>query len=162
MAAPFPEAILVVDRPPILEIFGRSKASVPFGLAVVCIDGTPSRLVAALKRGFRAGHRAAILYVHDAATVIYPFAIEPLATLLKHRGSEPIVYRDLGLPPLGANPRRFRDPMLPTADPIFHLEAIPAAALVRYCVESARRLVRAAAIAATSTLSDRGDRRRAR
>ncbi len=105
---------------------------------MVCIDGTP-RPVAWLQRGFREGRRAPVLYLHDAATVVYPFAIEPLATLVRHQGDAPLAYRDLGLPPLGASARRFGAPVstLPTDELILELEAIPPATLLRYCARSA-------------------------
>jgi hypothetical protein len=135
----FPEAILMVDRREVLELFVAMAAS---GLeapnfAVVCIDGSPAPLVARLARGFEEGLRAPVLYLHDAACVIYPFAIEPLATLVRHRKEEePMPFRDLGLAPLGASARRFGDPTLPSDDPILELEAIPPATLARYVARS--------------------------
>jgi hypothetical protein len=135
-----PKALLLVDRPAIVNLFAASGAVSFAELAVVCVDGTPAPVVAWLERAFQAGHRAPVLYLHDAATVVYPFTLEPFATLLRHRGDGPVVYRDLGLPPLGATGRRFRDPRLPSEELILDLEAIPPATLVRYCAEAARRL----------------------
>ena len=43
----------------------------------------------------------AVLYLHDSTTVVYPFALEPVATLLHHGAGAPFVYADIGLPPLG-------------------------------------------------------------
>jgi hypothetical protein len=146
----FPEAVLLVDRPAIVELFVPSKAVASGRLAVVCIDGSPSSTVDWIRRGIRGGCRAPVLYVHDAATVIYPFAVEPIASMLEHGGAESLVYVDLGLPPLGATARRFGDPSLPRDAVLRELAAIPAATLVRYCTESARRVA-----------SDGGDRRRA-
>jgi hypothetical protein len=137
----FPEAVLLVDRPAIRDVLTASGGIAPALLTVVCIDGTPSPVVAWLQRGFREGRRAPVLYLHDAATVVYPFTLEPLATRVAHRGSEPVAYADLGLPPLGATARRFADPTLPGDEPIFELEAIPPATLLRYCAKSAKSLV---------------------
>jgi hypothetical protein len=129
--------VLLVDRPAIVEIFAAAGVSTST-LAVTCIDGTPRALVTRLTRAFRSGERAAVLYLHDSATIIYPFTFEPIATLVASRSS--IIYRDLGLPPLGTSARRFGDPTL-GGDPIRELAAIPPAALVRYCVGAARSLV---------------------
>ena len=139
----FPEAVLLVDRPVIRDLLAASRVIAPACLTVVCIDGTPSTVVAWLQRGFRAGQRAPVLYLHDAATVVYPFTLEPLVTRVAHRGSEPVGYADLGLPPLGATARRFDDPTLPGDEPIFELEAIPPRTLLRYCTRAATRLVSA-------------------
>jgi hypothetical protein len=139
----FPEAVLLVDRREVLELFeamARATALTTPNLAVACIDGRPAPLVARLARGFEEGLRAPVFYLHDAATVIYPFAVEPLATLVRHRKDKPMAYRDLGLAPLGASARRFGDPTLPTAEPLLELEAIPPASLARYvarCIASA-------------------------
>ena len=151
-----PAAVLLVDRPAIVGTFMASGVSGSQRLAVVCIDGSPAPVVAALKRGLRAGHRAPVLYIHDAGTVIYPFSVEPLATILER--SDPLAYADLGLAPLGTTARRFGDPKLPPGELLFDLEAIPPAALVRYCSEAARRLVPTA----SARLTESGDRRRAR
>jgi hypothetical protein len=148
----FPEAVLLVDRPALVELFATSEEVSSGRLAVVCIDGSPSSTVDWLRRGIGAGRRAPVLYVHDAATVIYPFAVEPVASMLEQGGAEALAYVDLGLPPLGATARRFGDPTLPRDAVLRELAAIPPATLVRYCTESARRLAP----------SDGGDRRRAR
>lgn len=136
-----PRAVILVDRAPILDLFVASGRIPLARVAVVCLDGAPSPVVAWLRRGFEAGRRVPFVYLHDAATVVYPFAMEPLATLVRRRGEEPLVYRDLGLPPLGANARRFDDPALPPAEPIRELEALPPATLVRFGALSAQRLV---------------------
>jgi hypothetical protein len=138
----FPEAILMVDRREVVELFAAmadSGVAAP-SLAVVCIDGSPAPLVARLAHGFEEGLRAPVLYLHDATCVIYPFAIEPLATLVRRRKEEPMPYRDLGLAPLGASTRRFGDPTLPSDESILELEAIPPATLARYCARSVARL----------------------
>jgi hypothetical protein len=132
----------MVDRPATLARLAKTDAIARAGIDVVCIDGTPRSLVARLVRGFRAGLRAPVLYLHDAASVVYPFAIEPLATLVHLHGGEPLVYRDLGLPPLGATARRFGDPALRKEEPILELKAIPPTTLARYCVRSVSSLVR--------------------
>ena len=149
----FPEAVLLVDRPAIAKLFDSSDAVIAGRLAVVCADGSPSAVVAMLQRGFRAGERASLLYVHDATTVLYPFAFEPLASLVEHRGSEPIDYVDLGLPPLGTSGRRFGDPAVAPGALVFELAAIPPATLVRYCTEAAAR-------AAAERVTRGGDPRR--
>jgi hypothetical protein len=144
--------VLLVDRPAILELclaLARAGASELRGLAVVCIDGSPAPVVARLVKRIRAGAggghhrdrwRPPVLYLHDAATVVYPFAIEPLATLVACVGDAPVVYRDLGLPPLGAAARRFGDPTLPRDEAVLHLEAIPTGTLARYCARSVAAL----------------------
>ena len=151
-----PEAILLVDRPAIVDVFLESAAP---RLAVVSVDGSPAAVVDWLKAWFRAGHRAPVLYVHDAATIVYPFVIEPIATLVEAQEGEPIAYLDLGLSPLGTSARRFRDPSLPRNEPIVRLDAIPPATLVRYCSEAARRMVSAQAV--RSLVTDHADPRRA-
>lgn len=137
----FPKAVLMVDRPAILDLFVASGMIAVARLAVVCVDGSPSPVVAWLQRGFKAGRRVPLVYLHDSASVLYPFAVEPLATLIRSRGDEPLVYRDLGLPPRGANARRFDDPVLPADEPIVDLEALPPATLVRFGAVAALRLV---------------------
>jgi hypothetical protein len=132
-----PKAVLLVDRRAVLDLFEAMEETASAGLAVVCADGSPSPVVARLARSFEAGLRAPVLYLHDAATVVYPFLLEPLATLVRCAGDAPIVYRDLGLPPLGAPARRFGDPTLPDDEPILDLEAVPPAALVRYAARAA-------------------------
>ncbi len=131
-----PRAVLLVDRPAILGLFLALRGERAPGVAVVCIDGTPAPVVERLAQGFREGLRLPVLYLHDAATIVYPFALEPLATLVRSQGSEAIVYRDLGLPPLGAPARRFGDPSLPADALLVDLEEIPPAALVRYAARA--------------------------
>jgi hypothetical protein len=131
--------VLLVDRAAILDLLAAMAADGSHaltGTAVVCIDGSPAPLVARLVQRFRGGWSLPVLYLHDAATVVYPFAIEPLATLVSQQGERSIVYRDLGLPPLGASARRFRDPALSPDEPILHLEEIPPLALARYCAKA--------------------------
>jgi hypothetical protein len=131
--------LLLVDRPPIRHLLAKAEAIASHGIAVVCADGTPRPLVTRLTREIRAGRRVAVLYLHDASTILYPFSIEPIATLVaESREGERLAYLDLGLPPLGASPERFGS-TLPDA-PIFELAAIPAAALVRYCLAAASSL----------------------
>jgi len=137
----FPRAVLLVDRPAILDLFVACGAIAASRLAVVCLDGSPSTVVEWLRRGFEAGRRVPFVFLHDAASVVYPFTREPLATLVEHRGRVPLVYRDLGLPPLGASTRRFDDPGLPADERIFELEALPPATLVRFATLAAQRLV---------------------
>ena len=132
-----PRAVLLVDRPVVRDLLRATEAIAKAGVAVVCVDGTPSPVVAWLTRELDAGLRAPVLYLHDAATVLYPFTIEPLASLVRHRDGRPIVYRDLGLPPLGATARRFADPSLLGDEPILELEAIPPATLARYVEQAA-------------------------
>jgi hypothetical protein len=136
----FPRAILLVDRPAILDLFVASGALAATRLAIVCIDGRPGHVIAWLRRGLRAGRRAPVLYLHDAATVAYPFAFEPLATAVRH-GGEPLRFRDLGLLPTGVSSRRFRDPSLPAGEVVRDLEAVHPATLVAYAVRRALRVV---------------------
>jgi hypothetical protein len=131
-------AVLLVDRPSILALLRDADALE--GAAIVCIDGRPAPLVTRLAQRFREGFRAPVLYLHDAATVVYPFAVEPLATLVREAGGAPIVYRDLGLPPLGASARRFGDPTMARDQPVLKLEAIPPATLARYCARAVAAL----------------------
>jgi len=96
----FPAAILLVDRPELVDLFAASGVLVQARLAVVCLDGSPAAVIDWLRRGLRAGRRAPIGYLHDAATVVYPFLYEPLKTCVDvARGELPFV--DLGLPPRG-------------------------------------------------------------
>ncbi len=142
----FPRAVLLVDSPAIAALFAGSREAAEAGLAVVCVDGSPASQVASLQRGFRKGRRAPLLYLHDAATVIYPFSVEPFATLVAHveqAAEAPLVYADLGLPPLGATARRFGDPSLARLAPdalVTTLDEIPGPTLVRYCTEALLRL----------------------
>jgi hypothetical protein len=134
-----PTAVLLVDRASVRDLLA------PIGeeLAVVCVDGTPARAIAWLARTFRAGDALPVLYVHDAATVVVPFALEPLASLVE-TDAQGLVYRDLGLPPLGAGARRFHDPTLPPDELVTELEQVPPASLARFCRDAARRVVRGA------------------
>lgn len=127
--------MLLVDRPALAHLFVRCDVR-PETLAVTCIDGTPSPIVSWLRRGFRRGHRAGVLYLHDAATVIYPFTLEPVATLFEHSTAASLAYADIGMPPLGAPARRFSDPTLGDV-PIRDVEELPPATLIRYCLRMA-------------------------
>lgn len=130
----FPAAILIVDRPEIVDLFAASGVLVQARLAVVCLDGTPATVVRWLRRGLHAGYRAPIGYLHDAATVLYPFAFEPLRTLVDL--DAPIEFVDLGLPPGGLAASAL--PFCPDIRaPITELEAPPPPAIVAY---AARRL----------------------
>ncbi len=136
----FPAAIVLVDRPPILDLFVASGALARHRLAVVALDGTPQAVVSWLKRGYRAGRRAPVVYLHDADTMVYPFAFEPLATLVRHpRGALP--FRDLGLPPRGSTAQALGDGSLPPEELILELEALPPSLVVRYAVREALRMV---------------------
>jgi hypothetical protein len=137
----FPAAIVVVDSPAVLDLFIASGVIPKARLAVIGLDGTPRNVVAWLKRGYRAGRRAPVVYLHDAATVVYPFLVEPLATCVKHLGGDPLVYRDLGLPPRGASPALFDDDAFRESEPIVELEAIPPMTLVRYASRAALGLI---------------------
>jgi hypothetical protein len=94
----YPAAILLVDRAEIVDLFAASGVLVQARMAVVCIDGSPSRIVNWLRHGWRAGHRAPVGYLHNAGTVVYPFLFEPLATFVRHSPEE-LVYKDLGIGP---------------------------------------------------------------
>ncbi len=132
--------MLLVDRPPIRDLLAKADAIASGGFAVICADGTPRPLVTRLKQEIPAGRRVAVLYLHDARTILYPFSLEPIATLLREsREGERLAYLDVGLPPLGASRERFGDSTLPDK-PIFELAAIPVPALVRYCLAAARSL----------------------
>ncbi len=134
----FPAAIVLVDRRPILDLFIASGVLWQRRLVAVALDGTLAPVVSWLKWGIRAGQRAPIVYLHDAATVVYPFAFEPLATLAKVlRG--PMPFRDLGLPPQGRPAAALADPSLPCREMIAELEALPPALLVRYGASEAPR-----------------------
>jgi hypothetical protein len=134
-----PKAVLLVDRSEIVSLFGALGPEA-HELAVVGIDGTPRPLVAGLAQSFREGLRLPVLYLHDAATVIYPFLLEPLASLVESGGDASLLYRDLGLPPLGAAARRFGDPAIPDDEVILELEAVSPAALLEHCLKAARSL----------------------
>lgn len=133
----FPAAILIVDRPELVDLFAASGVLVQARLAVVSACGTPATVVRWLVRGMRAGFRAPVGYLHDASTVLYPFALEPLRTLVEV-ATAPIDFIDLGLPPQGlpAGELPFCPPM---SEPVTELEAPPPAAIVAY---AARRLAK--------------------
>jgi hypothetical protein len=135
----------LVDRPAILDLFVGCGAIAAGRLAVVCIDGRPSSIVAALRRRFREGCIAPVVYIHDSATVVYPFTLEPLASLLRAQEGGRVLYADLGLPPLGASARRFGDRTPGSNELVFELEAIPPETLVKYVTEAASRLARESA-----------------
>jgi hypothetical protein len=139
-AAYFPTAILVVDRPAIVDLFAASGALVQARVAVVSADGTPARVVDWLRRGVERGHRAPVGYLHDANTSLYPFLLEPLATLVRARGRGPLAYRDLGIGP----GRPLRDPLgIARADAAAatRLEEVPPCTLVAYAVQEVLRMV---------------------
>lgn len=132
----FPAAILLVDRPQIVDLFAASGAIVLARLAVVCVDGSPETVVEWLRRGARRGFGAPVGWLHDAATVRYPFHCEPLASLVDALPARtPLPYRDLGLPPRGLAPS-----LLPFAGeldrPVLDLEEPPPAALVGYATRT--------------------------
>jgi len=133
----FPAAILLVDRREIVDLFAASGVLVQARMAIVCVDGTPSTVVRWLVRGLHAGYRAPIGYLHDAATVLYPFTFEPLATAVAlARRDAPLQFVDLGLPPRGVASSQL--PFCPRMrQPITELEMPPPAAIVAY---AARRL----------------------
>lgn len=133
----FPAAILIVDRREIVDLFAASGVLVQGRIAVVCVDGTPRTVVTWLRHGFRAGYRAPVGYLHDAATVLYPFAFEPVKTLVTAlRTDEPLAFADLGLPHAGLPSSAL--PFCPgRGRTIVELEEVPPAAIVGY---AARRL----------------------
>jgi len=136
-AAYFPAAILIVDRSELVDLFAASGVLVQSRLAVVSADGTPATVVRWLVRGIRAGFRAPVGYLHDASTVLYPFSIEPLRTLVEV-AKAPIDFIDLGLPPGGLAAAEL--PFCPACDePITELEVPPPAAIIAY---AARRLAK--------------------
>ncbi len=96
-----------------------------------------------LARGFREGHRAPVGFLHDAATTVYPFLVEPLASLVEALGpSEPPVYRDLGLPPRGLPGKRFPfAETLPPGERVTELAALPPRALVAYATRAVLAMV---------------------
>jgi hypothetical protein len=136
-AAYFPAAILIVDRRELVDLFAASGVLVQSRLAVVSTDGTPATVVRWLVRGIRAGFRAPVGYLHDAATVLYPFSIEPLRTLVEV-AKAPIDFIDLGLPPGGLPSTELRF-CPPFHEPVTELEAPPPAAIIAY---AARRLAK--------------------
>ncbi len=95
----FPAAVLVVDRRDLVELAVAAGLPVQGRIAVVSLDGFPATVVRWLRRGWQDGHAAPVGFLHDADTVVYPFAFEPLATFARARA--PGSYVDLGLPPGG-------------------------------------------------------------
>jgi hypothetical protein len=133
----FPACILVVDRAELVPLFAASGVVVQARMAIVALDGRPAPVVSWLRRGFRAGHRAPLGYLHDAATVVYPFDREPLATWARSPAArDAAAFRDLGLPPQGAPADRFGDPLGdPSGDrgaPVLELEAPSPHAVIAY------------------------------
>ena len=138
-----PDIVLLVDRPSTMDLLLALDVEAALGVAVVCADGEPAARVSALARAFRAGQSAGVLYLHDAATVLYPFALEPVATLVTSSADdEPVPYLDAGLPPLGAPARRFAGSGLPADEVVLEVEALPPAVLLRHCGEAAAQLRR--------------------
>lgn len=137
----FPAAILLVDRRELVDLFAASGVLVQARLAVVCTDGTPATCVHWLRRGLRAGFRAPIGYLHDAATVLYPFALEPLRTLLEVADPRsPIEFVDLGLPPSGLAWSQL--PFCPrVAERVIELEQPPPAAIIAYAARKLAKLL---------------------
>ena len=120
----FPAGVLLVDRPAIVDLFAASGALVQARIAVVDVHGYPAPVVDWLVRGARRGHRAPVGFLHDAATALYPFLLEPLASL--SRSKHPPPFRDLGIGAGGS----MRDPI--TRGRERELEAVTPAALVSY------------------------------
>jgi hypothetical protein len=127
----FPAMVLMVDRREIVDLFAASGVLVQARMAVVCTDGSPAPVIAWLRRGLRAGHRAPFGYLHDAATVLYPFSLEPFATLFRVLGGEPARVVDLGLPPDGL-PRRALGRGGAASERVFELEAVEPSTLISW------------------------------
>lgn len=127
----FPAAVLMVDRREILDLVVASGVIVHARLAVVCADGSPAPVVAWIRRGLRAGYRAPFGYLHDAATVLYPFSLEPFATLFRVLDREPAPVIDLGLGPDGVTRRALGER---GDERVFELEAVEPAALISWAV----------------------------
>ncbi len=136
----FPAAILLVDRPEIVDLFAASGALVQSRIAAVCTDGTPAHVVSWLRRGIRLGHTAPVGYLHDAGTVLYPFFFEPLATLVAVSGGRELRFRDLGIGP-GRPLRDLLGVAAGGASSAVFLEQIPPCALVAYAAQELLRLV---------------------
>ena len=133
----FPAAILLVDRPEVVQLFAASGVVVQARLAVVSLDGFPSHVTAWLCRGLRAGHRAPIAYLHDAATVVYPFSFEPLATWIAAADDEPLRYLDLGIQPGGLA----TGTPVAQGEPLLELEELSPRALVAWATRAVLGLV---------------------
>ncbi len=121
----YPAGILLVDRREIVDLFAKSGALIQSRIAIVDVSGHPRDVVRWLEVGARAGHRAPVGYLHDAATVLYPFSFEPLRTLV---ALGEVRFRDLGFRP----GRGFRDPE--KRKRVFALADASPAALVSYAV----------------------------
>lgn len=136
----FPAAVLLVDSPRILDAIVATGVVVQARIAVLCVDGSPTHVVSWLRRGFRLGHRAPVGYLHDASTVLYPFFLEPLATLVAAQKGGPIAYRDLGIGP----GRPLRDPLRMAgsrAARARRLADVPATSLAAYAAHELLRMV---------------------
>ena len=121
----YPAGILLVDRREVVDLFASSGALIQARIAVVDVGGHPREVVRWLVNGARARHRVPVGYLHDAKTVLYPFAFEPLRTLVS-RGE--VRFRDLGFRP----DRGFRDP--DKRKRVFELADASPSALVSYAV----------------------------
>lgn len=134
----FPACILVVDRAELVPLFVASGVVVQARMAVVTLDGRPAHVAGWLRRGLRAGHRAPVGYLHEATTVVYPFASELLATWARLRGPrEELAFRDLGLPPQGLSPDRLGL----DRGPVLELEEPPPHALIAYAARATLALL---------------------
>ena len=129
----FPAGILLVDRPELVDSFAASGALVQARIAVVDIHGHPKHVVRWLVDAVRNGHRAPVGYLHAPTTVVYPFAFEPLASLVK--SPAPVVFRDLGIRAGGA----IRDPF--TRRRITSLDAMSPAALAAYAARGVLSMI---------------------
>jgi len=132
-AAYYPAGILLVDHDAIVDLFAASGALIQARVAVVSTSGHPRRVLDWLVAGARAGRAAPVGYLHDASTVLYPFAFEPLATLFARDPALP--FRDLGFRP----GRGFRDPH--TRARVSELEAATPAALVAYATRAVLAMI---------------------
>lgn len=141
----YPAGILLVDRREIVDLFAASGALIQSRIAVVDVSGYPRNVLRWLEIGARAGHRAPIGYLHDAATVLYPFSFEPLRTLCA-RGE--VRFRDLGFRP----GRGFRDPQ--KRGRVLSLADATPAALVSYAVRGVLEMIEGDAM-----LAPRGKKR---
>ena len=119
----FPAAVLMVDRREVRDLFVASGVVVHARLAVIAADGSPAPVVAWLRRGLRAGYRAPFGYLHDASTVLYPYLLEPFATLVDVLEGEPAPVIDLGLGPDGLS-RRALGATDGGDERVFELEAV--------------------------------------
>jgi hypothetical protein len=129
----FPACILIVDRAELVPLFAASGVVLQARMAVIALDGRPAHVVSWLCRGLRARLRAPIGYLHDAATVVYPFDREPLATWSRLRKArEDAEFRDLGFPPQGVASARFGL----QGGPLFELEALSPQALIAYAARA--------------------------